>query len=143
MVDPLGTLPSVFNTTELCRHHRSFVHTEPPHGMPLNFLKTYKDYVLSKAFHLSCHPVYPHLKRIALVPKLHIVFRSTATCLSNLGRKAAKNNYYFLTCLDLCLSRVLSNNSKWKLRQIWKWKRPYRGLTVAGVRWQGCSEDGV
>lgn len=89
--------------------------------------------------------VYPHLKRIALLPKLSIIFHSTVTCLSNLCKKAVKNNYFFSTCLDLCLSRVLSNNSKWKLREIWKQsgKRPYRDLTAFGVCWQRCSGVGV
>lgn len=61
-----------------------------------------------------------YLNRTAFLSKLGITFHVAVTCLSNLGRKAAKNNFIFLTCLDLCLSRVLSNNSKWKLRQIWK-----------------------
>lgn len=74
--------------------------------------------------------VYPHVKRTALLPRLGIVFHSALTRLSNLGRKAVKNNYFFLTRLDLCLSRVLSNNSKWKLRQIWKLRLGRDGITI-------------
>lgn len=58
--------------------------------------------------------VYPQLKRTVLLPKLGIVFHSTVTCLSNPGRKAVKTNYFFLTCLDLCLSLCQTTaNGNW------------------------------
>lgn len=121
VTDHLRTLLSVFNTTGLYGHHRSFVHTEPPHATPLILKKDTQKMVFLQRFTYPAIPtVYPHLKRIALLPKLGIGFHSTVSCLSNPGRKAVKNNYFFLTCLNLRLSRVLSNSSKWKLRQIWK-----------------------
>lgn len=82
--------------------------------------------------------VHPHLNRTAFPPKLGIIFHSTLTCLSNPARKAVKNNYFFLTCLDPRLFKVLSNNSKWKLSRIWAWRGLNHDLCSGCALLLGC-----
>lgn len=120
-----------------------FPDTSPPEHLLMGywfFKKDKKEMLFSQHFTYPATPtVHAHLNRTAFPPKLGIIFHSTLTCLSNLARKAVKNNCFFLTCLDPCLFKVLSNNSKWKLSQIWARRGLNHDLCSECALLLGCS----